>query len=152
MSFVRKATDYSQQNLVISQEGGSLYFTTTRNVLPKEELKVGYSLAYANCHKLQVLKPDSDTMSWPCFECSEAFSSSADLQKHLNVHDDDDESLKAKKKSCKKIVQPHNEAFKCNNCHEVFVQPGKLALRQHLIEKHLGSRLDLVDDYFSTVG
>lgn len=40
MAFVRRATTYEEQNLIVTQEEGSLYFTTVRNILPKEELKV----------------------------------------------------------------------------------------------------------------
>lgn len=40
MCFVRKAMTYEEQNLVITQENNAIYFTTTTNILPKQELKV----------------------------------------------------------------------------------------------------------------
>ncbi|KAJ3660901.1 hypothetical protein Zmor_005328 [Zophobas morio] len=154
MRFIRKATTYNEQNLLITQEGSYLYFTTTKNVLPKQELKVGYSMPYATRHKLSVLIPDEDK-SWPCFECPETFSSSEELQKHLNVHDGDEEDTVKKKKNLKnnkkKVATKNGEALQCNNCNELFLQPGKIALRQHLIEKHLLSGLDMIDQYFSSV-
>jgi len=30
---------------------------------------------------------DVSQLQWPCYECSERFRTSADLQKHLDVHD-----------------------------------------------------------------
>ena len=32
---------------------------------------------------------DESQLQWPCYECSQRFRTSADLQKHLAVHDDD---------------------------------------------------------------
>ncbi|EFA10480.2 PR domain zinc finger protein 10 isoform X1 [Tribolium castaneum] len=150
MRFIRQATNYNEQNLLITQEGNSLYFTTTRSILPKQELKVGYSVPYATRHKLSILVPEEEK-SWPCYECSETFASSDELQKHLNIHDSDEENKWKKKNLKNKKKIPKSETFQCNNCNELFVQPGKVALRQHLIEKHLLSGLDLIDQYFSSV-
>ena len=55
MRFVRAAGSFSEQNLVISQEGNQLFFTTTRSIDPKEELKVWYSVPYAKQRGLQSL-------------------------------------------------------------------------------------------------
>lgn len=41
MMFVRQAMSFEEQNLVISQENNAIYFTTTTNIQPKQELKVG---------------------------------------------------------------------------------------------------------------
>lgn len=93
--------------------------------------------------------------TWPCYECTEKFVSSEDLQEHLNIHDGEieKEENKWKKKNLKyrKKITKTSEALQCNNCNELFVQPGKIALRQHLIEKHLLSGLDLIEQYFSSV-
>lgn len=156
MSFVRQAQNFDEQNLVISQEETCIYFTTTQNIHPKQELKIGYSIMYATRHKLPYLIAPEDR-SWSCFECSAAFGNSEELQKHLDIHDDiKDENIRPKKKYLKnnhkkKLVAKSNSAVKCNNCNELFIQPGKLALRQHLIEKHLCSGLDIIDQYFSLV-
>jgi len=32
---------------------------------------------------------DESQLDWPCYECVKCFRTSADLQKHLAVHDDD---------------------------------------------------------------
>lgn len=46
MCFVRKASNYSEQNLFLSQQGNSLYYTTTTNILPKQELLVRITRTY----------------------------------------------------------------------------------------------------------
>ena len=56
MRFVRAAEFLSEQNLVITQEGNSLFYTTTRAIEPKEELKVGYSATYAKTRGLKELQ------------------------------------------------------------------------------------------------
>lgn len=44
MGFVRKADTFDEQNLVITQENGALYFTSTTDILPKQELKVVFHI------------------------------------------------------------------------------------------------------------
>uniref|UniRef100_T1J3M9 PR domain zinc finger protein 10 n=1 Tax=Strigamia maritima TaxID=126957 RepID=T1J3M9_STRMM len=95
MRFVRPAENYSEQNLVVVQSEQSLYFFTTCHVYPRTELKVGYSQQYAERRGLKIVEPDEEELkamedqenAWPCFECNKRFSSSVDLQKHLNEHD-----------------------------------------------------------------
>lgn len=60
MRFVRHAEHYREQNLVIFQQGQSLYYTSTRNIMPRTELKVGYSAQYASQRNLRVLEPDAE--------------------------------------------------------------------------------------------
>ena len=36
---------------------------------------------------------DESQLQWPCYECSKRFRTSAELQKHLSVHDDDERDL-----------------------------------------------------------
>ena len=40
MMFVRPATCYGEQNLVAYQYGPDIYFTATRDIEPRQELKV----------------------------------------------------------------------------------------------------------------
>ncbi|XP_043505940.1 PR domain zinc finger protein 10-like [Polistes fuscatus] len=58
MRFVRPALTYKEQNLVICQQKGGIVFLTTKNILPKEELKAGPHPDYAARRNLMVLKPD----------------------------------------------------------------------------------------------
>lgn len=95
MRFVRAAETYAEQNLSLSQDGDHLFYTTTRAVGPRQELKVWYSKSYAETRGLPVLQPtdadkeamEEDEKPWPCFECSLRFPSSDSLQKHLNEHE-----------------------------------------------------------------
>lgn len=82
MRFVRKATSLKEQNLILTQQGKSLYFTTTRIIPPRHELKVGYSPQYAERRKLEIL----EDLSWNCFECMARFSGPEELQKHIHIH------------------------------------------------------------------
>ena len=59
MRFVRAAESFKDQNLILSQQGHSLYFTTTRVIHPRQELQVWYSLPYANKRGLSLLQPDT---------------------------------------------------------------------------------------------
>lgn len=58
MRFVRPALTYKEQNLVICQQKGGIVFLTTKNILPKEELRAGPHPDYAARRNLTVLKPD----------------------------------------------------------------------------------------------
>ena len=60
MRFVRPADRFSEQNLVLSQENGQLYFTSTRNINPRQELRVGYSPSYSEARGLRPLQPSSE--------------------------------------------------------------------------------------------
>ncbi|XP_055938883.1 PR domain zinc finger protein 10-like isoform X1 [Argiope bruennichi] len=97
MRFVRPAETHKEQNLVLVQQNHSLYFNTTRSINPKTELRVWYSAAYAEKWGLPVLEPNEEEKkameeqenAWPCFECNQRFLTSVDLQKHLNQHDEE---------------------------------------------------------------
>ena len=63
MRFVRPADTWPEQNLVLTQEGDKLYFISTRNIHPKQELRVGYSEAYAKARGLPYLSPQSSQLT-----------------------------------------------------------------------------------------
>ncbi|XP_058809223.1 PR domain zinc finger protein 10-like [Phymastichus coffea] len=56
MRFVRPATTYEEQNLIICQMNDAIVFLTTRNILPSEELKAGPSIEYGKLRNLPVLE------------------------------------------------------------------------------------------------
>lgn len=58
MRFVRPALTYKEQNLAICQQKDGIVFLTTKNILPKEELRAGPHPDYAARRNLMVLKPD----------------------------------------------------------------------------------------------
>ncbi|KAL3261425.1 hypothetical protein MRX96_000034 [Rhipicephalus microplus] len=68
MRFVRPAQTPLEQNIIVVQQGQSLYFNTTRALATRTELRVRDEI-------------------WPCFKCSSAFNSSEQLQLHLNQHE-----------------------------------------------------------------
>nr|CAI5866383.1 unnamed protein product [Callosobruchus analis] len=153
MGFVRKAQYFEEQNLVISQLNGSIYFTSTTNILPKQELKVGYSTSYAQYFNLPFLQPPKPEPSWPCFECPEKFTNSEEFQKHLNVHDVKDENIKPKLKRILKnrkrcLKKYYSEALECNICGERFYQYSYNTLRNHLNDKHKFCK-GFVEDHYT---
>lgn len=68
MRFVRPAQCYADMNLMVSQQNGALFYTTTRAILPKQELQVGYSAAYASKRHLPVLEPQEENGKPPSRE------------------------------------------------------------------------------------
>lgn len=48
MMFVRPAQNHLEQNLVAYQYGSDIFYTTIKNIQPKEELKVGTSGTLVN--------------------------------------------------------------------------------------------------------
>ena len=62
MRFVRSAERYSEQNLIVTQDHGQLYFTSTRTINPRQELRVWYSPEYADSRGLGVLKPSPEDL------------------------------------------------------------------------------------------
>ncbi|XP_029428848.1 PR domain zinc finger protein 10 isoform X2 [Rhinatrema bivittatum] len=96
MMFVRPAQNHLEQNLVAYQYGQHIYYTTIKNVEPKQELKVWYAASYAE-HVNQKIHDISEEerralreqeKNWPCYECNRRFMSSEQLQQHLNLHDE----------------------------------------------------------------
>ncbi|KAF4521285.1 hypothetical protein B566_EDAN002289 [Ephemera danica] len=159
MRFVRPARCYADMNLVISQQNGALFYTTTRAILPRQELQVGYGVAYAAKRNLPLLEPNSGIVeedtenAWPCFECNELFSSSEGLEKHLTNHDnereDEEEITKSRVKKTtrtgKRKVLSHlpikkykseesgsdEGEFRCGTCSRNF--PRSQSLKRHLL-------------------
>uniref|UniRef100_W5LYA7 PR domain zinc finger protein 10 n=1 Tax=Lepisosteus oculatus TaxID=7918 RepID=W5LYA7_LEPOC len=96
MMFVRPAQNHLEQNLVAYQYGKDIYYTTIKNIEPKQELKIyssdrfpdltGSRLAVLVSLTLCVLREQEK--NWPCYECNRRFMSSEQLQQHLNMHDD----------------------------------------------------------------
>ncbi|KAM3874907.1 PR domain zinc finger protein 10 isoform 2-T2 [Diretmus argenteus] len=96
MMFMRPAQNHLEQNLVAYQYGSEIFYTTIKNIQPKQELKVWYAASYAEfvnqkIHNVteeekKVLREQEK--NWPCYECNRRFVSSEQLQQHLNMHDE----------------------------------------------------------------
>ncbi|KAL1497264.1 hypothetical protein ABEB36_008258 [Hypothenemus hampei] len=156
MGFVRKAKNYEEQNLIITQEDKDLYFTSIRNILPKEELKVGYSTNYARQFNLETLCPP-EKKSWLCYECSERFASSEELREHFSVHDglESIENTKPKRKYKKTYASQTKkslvEVVECNHCYDLFASSSSYTfLKNHLAEKHKIDGVNKIGEQFST--
>lgn len=63
MRFVRPADSEDVQNLIISEADGRLYFTTTKHIEPKVELRVWYGEEYANTYGFQLLTASKKSQS-----------------------------------------------------------------------------------------
>ncbi|KAJ8342423.1 hypothetical protein SKAU_G00323510 [Synaphobranchus kaupii] len=96
MMFVRPAHNHLEQNLVAYQYGADIFYTTIKNIQPKQELKVWYAASYAEFvnQKIHDISDEERKVlreqekNWPCYECNRRFMSSEQLQQHLNMHDD----------------------------------------------------------------
>lgn len=57
MRFVRPATKYEEQNLVICQQNDGIVFLTVRDIVANEELRAGPHPDYARRRNLPILEP-----------------------------------------------------------------------------------------------
>jgi len=55
MMYIRPATKYKHQNLVMYQQGEQIYFVSTKSIAPAQELRVWYASHYASRHHKQLL-------------------------------------------------------------------------------------------------
>uniref|UniRef100_A0AAQ4QPU4 PR domain zinc finger protein 10 n=1 Tax=Gasterosteus aculeatus aculeatus TaxID=481459 RepID=A0AAQ4QPU4_GASAC len=96
MMFVRPAQNHLEQNLVAYQYGSEIFYTSIKNIQPKQELKVWYAASYAEFVNQKIYNVTEEERkvlreqekNWPCYECNRRFVSSEQLQQHLNMHDD----------------------------------------------------------------
>ncbi|XP_055684555.1 uncharacterized protein LOC129790822 [Lutzomyia longipalpis] len=145
MRFVRFAENFREQNLLLFESDGKLFFKSCQFIRPKQELKVGYSRDYAERYGLPLLIPDDKESNeeikventWPCFECDEKFPNSEALQDHLDKHDDQCEKKTVQRKRKKPLGGGNKVA--CPVCLKLFLK-SSLRLRQHM-QTHSGHPL-----------
>lgn len=94
MRFVRLASTFTEQNLLLFEIEQQLYFQTCQPIAPKQQLSVGYGQAYAERYGLPFLQPSAAEKvalyeRWPCFECDKKFETFELLQTHLNAQHED---------------------------------------------------------------
>lgn len=83
-----------EQNLLLYEIDGKLYFKSCQFIAPKQQLRVGYSKDYAKKYKLPLHVPDDIERQkllekqnpWICLECNKRFSSVDKLNEHSTVH------------------------------------------------------------------
>ncbi|GFO33663.1 PR domain Zinc finger protein 10-like [Plakobranchus ocellatus] len=98
MMFVRPAQTFAEQNLVAYQHKRNVFFSSTKVIEPKQELKVWYAAHYAEQMGVKTLELTQDDIQaldeadgkFACSECSRRFKSWAALQLHLSTHDEED--------------------------------------------------------------
>ncbi|XP_060070452.1 PR domain zinc finger protein 4-like [Ylistrum balloti] len=141
LKFVQMARTEASQNMVVTQLGSEIYFFTTKQVYPGEELLFWYSKDYARflgvpvspetkkikmcyvCGKVfvgrlnlrahqKLLHADVVKRKWNCNMCEQGFTSSAKLNDHMNIH---------------MGIKPHT----CQYCGKRFTDQSNL--RQHLL-------------------
>ncbi|XP_067110666.1 PR domain zinc finger protein 4 [Osmerus mordax] len=80
MMFVRKARTSEEQNLVAYPDNGKLFFCTSTEILPDQELLFYYTRDY--CRQMVV----SQVPEGQVCQCGKECSSFAELKSHLNSH------------------------------------------------------------------
>lgn len=88
MRFVRLATKYQEQNILLSECNSKLFLKCSKLIGSKCELRAGYSKEYAEKYHLSELiqvKVDK-TMEYSCKKCDKRYVTKEMLQNHLNEH------------------------------------------------------------------
>nr|XP_018915142.1 PREDICTED: PR domain zinc finger protein 10-like isoform X2 [Bemisia tabaci] len=138
MKFVRPADSSRNQNLRLCQQGKALFFITTKEILPKQELRVWYSYLYAVKRNLPNLSSEgtADNREDLTEENDQLFSN-FDSDEGLTKDEESAETSnskflrKKKNKGVKsKLVGLSNQEFACDSCDLKFRRYSRLM--QHL--------------------
>ncbi|XP_069484896.1 PR domain zinc finger protein 4 isoform X2 [Ambystoma mexicanum] len=119
MMFVRKARNPEEQNLVAYPHDGKIYFCTSRDVAPEQELLFYYSRDYAR----NIGVPEQPDVH-VCL-CGKECISYADFKSHLNSHVQSHEAGQAQN-SGHGPGHPKERKWKCPMCQRAFSSPSKL--------------------------
>ncbi|KAE8613362.1 hypothetical protein XENTR_v10007686 [Xenopus tropicalis] len=117
MMFVRKARNPEEQNLVAYPHDGKIYFCTSHNVSPEQELLFYYSRDYAR----QMGLPEQPEF-FVC-HCGKECHSYADFKSHVNSH------LPAEPLSsgvANGLTPTKERKWKCSMCSRSFISSSKL--------------------------
>ncbi|XP_029453139.1 PR domain zinc finger protein 4 [Rhinatrema bivittatum] len=83
MMFVRKARNVAEQNLVAYPHNGKIFFCSSRNIAPEQELLFYYSRDYAR----QLAVPEEpEVQVWQVCHCGKECMSYSDFKSHLSCH------------------------------------------------------------------
>uniref|UniRef100_A0A3B4A8R1 Uncharacterized protein n=1 Tax=Periophthalmus magnuspinnatus TaxID=409849 RepID=A0A3B4A8R1_9GOBI len=110
MMFVRKARTLEEQNLVAYPSNGKLFFCTTTEIHPDQELLFFYSRDY--CRLLGV----SQVPEGQLCQCGKECSSFTELKSNLNNHN----------QAVHSPGQAREKKFKCSMCSRAFITSTKL--------------------------
>lgn len=151
MCFVRRATNFEEQNLVLMQLEKQLYYVSIKNIHPKQELLVGYSSSYAKKYNLPLLQQIEQKL-WQCFECSSCFDTKELLRNHkCHNKKERDENVKPKKSLIRKrLLLKKSDPLECIKCNTVFSSPKYSFLRHHVLSHGICDGAS-IQDYFRKV-
>ncbi|MEJ1277180.1 PR domain containing 4 [Cricetulus griseus] len=147
MMFVRKARNREEQNLVAYPHDGKIYFCTSQDIPPENELLFYYSRDYAQ----QMGVPEHPDLHvhfmghmgmkpHKCDFCSKAFSDPSNLRTHLKIHTgqknyrctlcDKSFTQKAHLES-HMVIHTGEKNLKCDYCDKLFMR--RQDLKQHVL-------------------
>uniref|UniRef100_A0AAX7U550 PR domain containing 4 n=1 Tax=Astatotilapia calliptera TaxID=8154 RepID=A0AAX7U550_ASTCA len=109
MMFVRKARTHEEQNLVAYPANGKLFFCTTTEIHPDQELLFYYSRDY--CRLMGVTQVPEGQIC----QCGKECASFSDLKSHLGSHNSNHSQGHVREKK-----------FKCSMCTRAFITSTKL--------------------------
>ena len=133
MKFVRAARSPSEQNAVVMEDRGLLYFSTTKEIPPKTELLVGYSLEYAQKYGITIVaaqSPPNNDASDDADMTRSTFCVSPEENHQSPLFKEQPQLLDERDNS----VSSFTEFYSCFECHEEF--PSVEALNFHLENSH----------------
>ncbi|KAJ0057423.1 hypothetical protein NL108_006090, partial [Boleophthalmus pectinirostris] len=122
MMFVRKARTLEEQNLVAYPSKGKLFFCTTTEIHPDQELLFYYSRDY--CRLLGVPQVPEGQLC----QCGKECSSFTELKSHLNNHNQPAHNHSPNNTTAKGKGQgqTREKKFKCSMCSRAFITSTKL--------------------------
>ncbi|XP_053320899.1 PR domain zinc finger protein 4 isoform X2 [Spea bombifrons] len=118
MMFVRKARNREEQNLVAYPHDGKIYFCTSQEISPQEELLFYYSRDYAR----QMGIPEHPEVL--LCHCGKECSSYADLKSHMNSHLPSEPLSSGA--STPGLTPTKQRKWKCSMCPRAFSSSSKL--------------------------
>ncbi|XP_071407760.1 PR domain zinc finger protein 4 isoform X5 [Pithys albifrons albifrons] len=130
MMFVRKARNREEQNLVAYPHDGKIYFCTSRDIPPEQELLFYYSRDYAR----QLGVPEHPDVH--ICHCGKECASYADFKAHLSSHIHNHLSSQGHS-SNHGPGHGKERKWKCSMCPQAFISPSKLHV--HLMG-HMGMK------------
>uniref|UniRef100_A0A3B1IW92 PR domain containing 4 n=1 Tax=Astyanax mexicanus TaxID=7994 RepID=A0A3B1IW92_ASTMX len=117
MMFVRKARSSEEQNLVAYIDNGKLYFCTSREILPEQELLFYYSRDYSR--QLGVPQVPEGQICHCGKECASFSELKSHLSSHCHSHSDGQASSNGHRHG-------RERKFKCTMCSRAFTTSTKL--------------------------
>uniref|UniRef100_A0A669CCZ9 PR domain containing 4 n=1 Tax=Oreochromis niloticus TaxID=8128 RepID=A0A669CCZ9_ORENI len=118
MMFVRKARTHEEQNLVAYPANGKLFFCTTTEIHPDQELLFYYSRDY--CRLMGVPQVPEGQIC----QCGKECSSFSDLKSHLGSHNSNHSHTQPPHSHSQGHVR--EKKFKCSMCTRAFITSTKL--------------------------